>query len=214
VGVRGCFARLVVLALLTGGVVLGWQNREQLVASWDRWRGPPDEVSPELAEYADRKLATLSENGQVQRVALSGAELQSLVEYRWGGLLPQDVTDPRVSMGSGRVTLEANVATARFGRMAELREIAGFLPDTTSLRAVGSLVPMDDGQVALEVHDLAVASIPLPKQLIGPILARFPGGGEAGLPANAVALPLPPGIRTIFVSGDSMVFVANPVRSD
>lgn len=211
---RGCFARLVVLALLTVGAIVAWQNREQLVYAWDRWRGPPAEVSPELAEYADRKLATLSENGGVDRVALTAPELQSLIEYRWGGFLPQDVTDPRVSLGSGRVTLEANVATARFGRVAELREIMGFLPDTTSLRAVGSLVPLTDGQVALEVHELAAATIPLPRQLIAPIMARFPGGGEPGLPSNAVMLPLPPGISTIYLSGDSMVFVANRVRSD
>jgi hypothetical protein len=214
VGVRGCFARLVVLALLTAGAIVAWQNRDQLAYAWDRWRGPPAEVSPELAEYAEGKLSMLNEDGGADRVALTAPELQSLVEYRWGGVLPQDVTDPRVSMGSGRVVLEANVATARFGRMAELREIVGFLPDTTSLRAVGSLVPMDDGQVALEVHELAAATIPLPRQLIAPIMARFPGGGQPGLPPNAVILPLPPGIRTIYVSGDSMVFVAHRARSD
>lgn len=211
---RGCFGRLVVLALLTGGAIIAWQNRDQLLEAWGHWRGPSAEVSPELAEHADQKLAMLSESGGVDRVALSAPELQSLIDYRWGGLLPQDVSDPRVSLGDGRVTLEANVATARFGRISELRDIVAFLPDTASLRAVGSFTPMADGQVALEIHELAAATIPLPRRLIAPVIARFPGGGEQGLPANAVGLPLPPGISTIFVSGDSMVFVANRARRD
>jgi hypothetical protein len=214
VAIRGCFARLVVLALLTGGVVVAWQNREQLLAQWSLWRSPPAEVSPELAEHADLKLATLGSNGGVERVALTAAELQSLIEYRWGGLLPPDVTDPRIGLGGGRVTLEGNIATARLGGVSELRDIVGFLPDTMSLRAMGTLVPLADGQVALEVHELAAATIPLPRRLIGPIMSRFPGGGETGLPANAVVLPLPPGISMIYVSGDTMVFVANRIPSE
>jgi hypothetical protein len=112
--------------------------------------------------------------------------------------------------GTGRVTLEAGVATARFHRVTELRDIISLLPDTTTLRAVGSFIPLEDGQVGLEIHELAAASIPVPRRLIPTVLARFPGSGSPELPANAVAIPLPPGIRTLYVSGDTMVFVANP----
>jgi hypothetical protein len=211
---RGCVGRLLLLVLLAGGAVLAWHNRDELRQALDRSRTRAVEVSPELAAQADSKLAALGEDGGARRVALSAPELQSLIEYRWGGLLPPDVGEPRVGLAHGRVTLEANVATARFGRVSELREIIGLLPDTTGLRAVGSFLPMDDGQVGLEVHELAAASIPLPRQLIPSILARFPGAGAGGLPPNAVAIPLPPGISTVFVSGDSMVFVANRARAD
>lgn len=205
---RGCVARVLVLALVASGAVLAWHNRDQLREAFDRSRGRTTEVSPELAAQADGKLAELGEGG-ASRVALTAPELQSLIEYRWGGLLPPDVADPRVGLVNGRVTLEANVATARFARVAGVRDIVGFLPDTAALRAVGAFVPMDDGRVGLEVHELTAASLPLPRQLIPPILARFPGSGDPSLPSNAVAIPLPPGIRTIFVSGDSMVFIAN-----
>lgn len=211
---RGCVLRMLFLAIAVGLSVLAWQNRDELRAVWDRTRGHPAEVSPELAAQADAKLATLGADGGERRVSLTGPELQSLLEYRWGGLLPADISEPRVGMNQGRVTLEASVATARFGRVAELREIVAFLPDTAGLRAVGSFVPMDDGQVGLEVHELSAASIPVPRQLIPAVLARFPGGGEPGLPSNAVAIPLPAGISTVFVSGDSMVFVANRARSE
>lgn len=209
---RGCFGRvlLLMLAVLVG--VLAWQNRTELGHAWDRFRGGDAEPSPELAAQADNKLASLSADDGESRVALNAAELQSLIEYRWGGLLPPDIGAPRVGMGQGRVTLEANVATARFGRVSELRDIVAFLPDTTSLRAVGSFVPMDDGQVALEIHELAAASVPIPPRLIPTILRRLPGSEEPGLPPNAVVFPLPPGISAVFVSGDSMVFVASRTR--
>jgi hypothetical protein len=210
---RGCVGRVLVLLLVAGGAVLAWHNRDQLREAFDRSRGRTVEVSPELAAQADSKLAELGEGGGLSRVALTASELQSLIEYRWGGLLPPDVGDPRVGLDNGRVTLEANVATARFARVSGMRDIVGFLPDTAGLRAVGTFVPMDNGQVGLEVHELSAASIPLPRQLIPPILARFPGAGDPSLPSNAIVIPLPPGIRTIFVSGDSMVFIANPAGS-
>jgi hypothetical protein len=211
---RGCVGRVLILALAAVLAILAWQNREALLATWQRTLGQPQEASPELAAQADAKLAALGENGGVRRVALTAPELQSLIEYRWGGLLPPDIGSPRVGMSQGRVTLEATVATARFGRVSELREIAAFLPDTAGLRAVGSFVPMADGQVGLEVHELNAASIPIPRQLIPAILGRFPGGGDPDLPSNAVAIQLPAGISTVFVSGDSLVFVANRARSD
>jgi hypothetical protein len=210
---RGCLGRGLVLVLVAGAAVLAWHNRDQLREAFDRSRGRSAQVSPELAALADSKLAELGEGGTRSRVALTGPELQSLIEYRWGGLFPPDVGDPRVGFADGRVTLQANVATARFARVSGMREIVGFLPDTAGLRAVGTFVPMDDGQVGLEVHELTAASIPVPRQLIPPILARFPGGADPDLAANAIAIPLPPGIRTIFVSGDSMVFVANRTGS-
>jgi hypothetical protein len=210
---RGCLGRLLLLGLLLVGAIVVWQNRDRLQRAWDQARGHEAEASPELAAQADNKLASLGENGGARRVALSGTELQSLIEYRWGGLLPQDVSAPRIRLGEGRVTLEGNVATARFGRIAELREIIAILPDTTALRAVGTLVPLDDGQAALEVHEVAVASVPIPARLIPTVLSRFPGAGDPGVPSNAVVFPLPPGISAVFVSGDSMVFVANRAES-
>jgi hypothetical protein len=206
----GCvrsIVRLVVVAVLVAGLALAWVNRDTLGAVWDRLTGAP-EPSPELAAQAEAKLARLGEAGGEERVALSEPELQSLIEYRWAGFLPDDVVDPRVGVAGGRVTLQAGVATARFARISELEEIVAFLPDTTSLRAVTTFTPLDREHVALEVHELGAAGIPIPGRLIPIVLGRFRGASEPGLAPNALAIPLPAGIRNVYVRSDSLVFQA------
>ena len=205
----GCVARVLVLALLLVGAAVVWFNRGALGDAWDRLTGNETEVSPEIAARADEKLASLGTADGPTQVGLTESELQSLVEYRWSGFLPPDVVDPKVELSDGRVALQGSVATARFGQVSELRDVIAFLPDTASLRAVGQFVPLDQGHVALEVHELGAASIPVPKQLIPTILSRFRGSSAPGLAPNALSVPLPPGISNVFVSGDSLVFVAS-----
>lgn len=211
--VGGCLGRIIALALVVVVVAFAWYNRHELVTAWDRVTGSSAKSSPELAARADEKLASLGGDGDVGRVALHQDELQSLLEYRWAGFLPADVVDPQVEVSDGRLTLQGGVATARFGRVDELREIVAFLPDTASLRAVASFVPLDSGRVSLEVHELAAAGIPIPRALIPTVLGRFRGSAAPGVASNALAVPLPPGIRAVFVSGDSLVFLANENES-
>lgn len=206
--VGGCLRRGVGLALIVILVALAWTQRDVVGDAWDRLMGRRTVVSPEIAARADEKLAALGQPDGTERVALNESELQSLLQYRWAGFLPPDVTSPTVELSDGRMELEASVATARFGAVSELREIIAFLPDTAALRAVGTFVPLDSGRVALEIHEIGAASIPVPRQLIPSVLSRFRGSDAPGLAPNAVAVPLPPGIRSVYLSGDSMVFVA------
>lgn len=210
--IRGCAGRLIGLAVVLVLLAAAWVYRDQLLGIVG-WGDGETVASAEIAARADQKLASLGEDPGPPRVALNQSELQSLIEYRWAGFLPQDVVQPRVRIDDGRVTLQAGVATARFGQVAELEEIMAFLPDTTELRAVGSFVPLDSSHVALEVHELGAASIPVPGRLIPVVLSRFRRAERPGLAPNAVAVPLPPGIRNVFISGDSLVFVANRARN-
>lgn len=205
---RGCIGRMVALVLLAAVLLFAWTNRDRLGVAWQRVTGSGPAATPELAAQADDKLASLSGDDAVDCVALDEDELQSLLEFRWAGFLPPDVADPRIGVSDGRLTLEGSVATARFGRIDDLRDIVAFLPDTASLRAVASFVPLDSGRVALEVHELSAAGIPVPRQLIPTVLGRFRGSEAPGVAPNALAVPLPPGIRAVYVSGDSLVFQA------
>lgn len=204
----GCIGRLLALAAIVALVGLAWVNRHELGSIWDRVTGGAARSSPELAARADGKLAALGADDGVDRVALDQDELQSLIQYRWTGFLPADVTDPRVAVSDGRMTLEGSVATARFDRIAELGDIVAFLPDTASLRAVASFVSLDSGHVGLEIHELGAAGIPVPRSLIPVVLERFRRSSVGGLGPNALAIPLPPGVRSVFIAGDSLVFLA------
>lgn len=196
--------RLLAMVLAAAVLAVAWYNRHELIElAGDLLRDEP-EVSAAVADAAGARLAALGDEG-VDRVAFHTPELQSLIQYRWAPLLPDAVARPRVGLGAGRVTLEGDVATARLGRMAELEEILPFLPDTATLRAVGSFVPLDSGYVSLEVHELSAAGIPIPRQLIPPILARLRTSGLPDGGPNALVVPLPPEIGNVYVSGDSLV---------
>lgn len=207
--VGGCAGRLLGLALIAAVLAVGWSNRRTVVRLWDQAFGTERQASEELAAQAAAKLSGLGRAG-VTRVAFREPELQSLVQYRWAASLPPDLEAPRVGLGAGRIDLEGRVPTARLGGIAELREILSFLPDTTSVRATASFVPLDGRHVALEIHELGAAGIPIPRRLIPPILSHFRLEGQPDAGPNSVAVPLPVGIGNVFVSGDSLVLVAQP----
>lgn len=203
----GCAGRLLSLVLTVAVLAVAWYNRQEIVALVTELLDREPVVSAELADASAARLATLGEGG-VDRVAFHAAELQSLILYRWAPFMPEALGRPRVGLGEGRITLEGDVSTERFGRIAELREVLSFLPDTATLRAVASFVPLDSGHVSLEVHELGAAGVPIPKKLIPPILDRLRPAGLPDVSPNAVAVPLPPGIGNLYVSGDSLVLTA------
>lgn len=203
----GCFGRLLGTVLVVAVLGVAWYNRHELGTVVDRLLASEPEVSAAVADAAAARLAGLGE-GDVTRVAFHASELQSLILYRWAPFMPEDVVRPRIGLGAGRITLEGDVATDRFRRMAELREILSFLPDTATLRAVGSFVPLDDDHVSLEVHELGAAGIPIPGRLIPSILDRLRPAGLPDAGPNALAVPLPPAIGNVYVSGDSLVVSA------
>ena len=203
----GCAGRLLGLVLLLAALAVAWYNRDELAELADALLDRDPVVSAELADEAAAKLGSLGRDG-VTRIAFHQPELQSLVDYRWADYLPPDLTSPRVGLDAGRVTLEGDVATARFRGFDELREVLGFLPDTASIRVVASLVPLDSAHAALEVHELAAVGIPLPARFIPAVVERLRAEGTPAVGPNAVAVPLPPAIGNVWVSGDSLVVSA------
>jgi hypothetical protein len=97
----------------------------------------------------------------------------------------------------------------RLPQLSELGEAAAFLPDTTEVGVTGQLLPLRAGRVALAVDQVRAARIPLPKRLVPGALRKLGRKAEPGLPADALALPLPPGVDAAYVRGDSLVFLKN-----
>lgn len=206
----GCLKALLGMVLIAGLAVFAFINRDRLTEIWRSVRGVEvvAEPSPELAREAVAKLEQLK-SGESRNVALTEIELQSLLLYKYRQLLPAFVDSPRVRIENGKIEVEARVPVERLPQLTELGEAAAFLPDTTEVGVTGSILPLGGGRIALAVDQVRAARIPLPKRLVPAALRRLGRKDEAGLPADALALPLPPGADAAYVRGDSLVFLNN-----
>lgn len=177
-------------------------------------RAPVASVEPEpepSAELADRTLERFERfrRGDGEgRIALSGIELSSVVRYALPGMVPPGVDEPTVTLRDGRVRLGARVATGAFPRLPKLDDVVGILPDTLDVVMEGSLVPLDERRLALIVDRVEASRIPLPRRLIPQILAGFGSERSADLPDDALAVPMPSGLRSVYVQRDSLVLIA------
>jgi hypothetical protein len=208
----GCLKSLVGLVLVGVLAVFLFLNRDRITSAWQDLRGGKEATelgpSPELAELASDKLGQLHA-GEIEVVALSETEIQSLLQYKYQQLLPAFVDSPRVQLDGGKIVVQARVPVERLPQLGELGEAAAFLPDTTEIGVIGQVLPLRDGRVALAVDQVRAARIPLPKRLVPGALRKLGRKEEPGLPPDALALPLPPGADAAYVRGDSLVFLKN-----
>lgn len=208
----GCLKSFVVLALVAALAVFGLLNRDRITGAWRSLRGAEVVAAPlpsaELADVANQKLLKLR-NGEARSVALTETEIQSLLLYKYRQLLPAFVDSPRVELENGKIQVHARVPVERLPQLSELGEAAAFLPDTTEVGVIGQILPLRAGRVALAVDQVRAARIPLPGRLVPGALRKLGRKDEAGLPADALAVPLPPGVDAAYVRGDSLVFLNN-----
>lgn len=169
----------------------------------------PSGPNAELAESTLDRFEELRRGQGPDRLMLGGTELSSVVRYAVPGIIPPGVDEPTVELKEGRVQLSARVALAAFPRLPRLDNVLGLLPDTVPVVLEGSLVPLDQNHLALLVDQLQVSHIPLPRRLIPQVLAGFGREDSSALPEDALAVPLPDGLRSVFVQRDSLVLVAD-----
>lgn len=201
---------LLIVLIAVGG--LAWLNRDRITAVVRGVGNTSAEAaapSEELADQAGQKLDDL-ESGREERVALSGEELQSLLQYRYPQLLPAFVDSPKIALEGDRIHVTARVPIESMPNLSELGDAAGFLPDTTEVGMTGSILPLGTGRVALAVDEVSASRIPLPDRLIPGALRRLGRKDEPGLPREALALPLPPGAASAYVRDDSLYLLAQP----
>jgi hypothetical protein len=210
--VTGCLRRVVALLVLLLLLAGAWLYRDRLRTAWNEWRGTDQEVlvpSAELAAGAERKLESLRD-GSAASVSLSGIELESLILHRYRGVLPAFLDSPQVRLDGDRLRLRARVPIDNLPHVEGLGDVAAFLPDTTELAITGTLLPLDSGRVGFGIDNVSAARVPLPDRFVAGALARLGRRDEAGLPADAIAVSLPPGAATAYVRGDSLVLLARP----
>jgi hypothetical protein len=209
--IGGCMKRIVALVLVVVIVAAAWLFREPLRTAWRDLRGAPAAVAPsqELAASAERKLSGLRD-GSSGRATLTAVELESLLLFRYRGVLPAFLDSPSVELRGDQLRLRARVPIDKLPRVDGLSDAAAFLPDTAELTVAGKLLPLDSGRVAFGIDQVSAARFPLPGRLVPGALTRLGRRDEPGLPADAMALPLPPGAATAYIRRDSLVLLSRP----
>lgn len=214
---RRMLRSLIRLGVMVLVLAVAWLYRDQLIgigrAGVDRWselrKNNAAEVAatPEMAAVAQAKLDDV-EGGFTSRAAFSTAELQSLLVYRYAGLLPAFVDSPRVALEGDALRLRVRVPVVRIPDAEALGEITGLLPDTTELDVRGKLLPAGEGRVAFAVDQVSAHRIPLPGRLVPMVLEALGRHDEPGLPPDAISVPLPPGATSAYVRADSLVLLS------
>jgi hypothetical protein len=212
---KSCAGRLLLLLVLVLGaawVTVAWDG--ELPDPLGRWVGGDRGVSvpeptAELAEETLERFERLRGQEGPERLSLGRAEISSVVRYALPGVLPPGVVDPAVEMEDRKILLAARVATGAFPDLPSLEEVVGFLPDTVDIRMRGSLLPFDETQAALHVDRIVAMRIPLPDRFTPEVLAALGREDRQGLPPDALLIPLPSGIESVYVLRDSLVLVAD-----
>ena len=164
--------------------------------------------SAELADATLDRFERFRRGGSGDHLSLSGPELSSVVRYSLPGIVPPGVADPTVELVSGRVRLKARVATSAFPRLPRLDQIIGMLPDTVLIEIEGSLVPQDQATMALLVDKVQAAHVPIPKSMVAEVLKALGRQPSPTLPSDALPVPIPDGVKSVYVQRDSLVLVA------
>jgi hypothetical protein len=206
---KGCLRRIVMMVVLLVVLAAAWLYRDRIRTAWHDLRGTPEaavQPSEAMADDAERKLDSLR-NGGVATVSLSALELESLLLFRYRGVLPAFLDSPRVELAGDQLRLRARVPVDNLPRVDGL-EFAAFMPDTTELMVAGKLLPLDSGRVAFGIDRVSAARVPLPQRMVAPALERLGRRDEPGLPRDAIALPLPNGAAAAYIRRDSLVLLA------
>jgi hypothetical protein len=207
---KGCLMRAVALVALVLLAVGLWWFREPLRTMWADYRGGTEQEevpTAEIALQAERKLELLRD-GSSASASFSAVELESLLLHRYRGVLPAFLDSPQVELSGDRLRLRARVPIDKLPRVDGLGQAAAFLPDTTELAVDGKLLPLAGGRVAFGVDGVSAARFPLPDGFIAGALSKLGRVDEAGLPADAIAVPLPAGAGSAYIRRDSLVLLA------
>ncbi len=172
-------------------------------------------VSQQQADAFTKKWATVAARGVTgaraqarapQRTSFTESELNSWFAYNGGEIMPNGVTEPRLTIvGNGKLS---GAATVDLDTVAKRRSTGGLLDPWNYLGGrlpvtVNGVLRTKDGVGQFELEDAAVSGIPVPKSVLQDIVAYYtrsssdPDGVRLNesfkLPAQIKQIELPQG---------------------
>jgi hypothetical protein len=177
-------------------------------------------LTPQQADAFAKKVAIISQQGSLKttqrtsaarRTAVSESEVNSWFAYRAQPLLPDGMTDPKITIiGGGKVMGEATLDLEAVGRS---RRTGGLLDPWSLLGGrlpvtVTGVLTTQNGEGRFDLQQAAVSGVPIPKSLLQELVSHYsrtekdPGGINIDEP-----FALPAGIRQIEVGQGQAVVV-------
>ncbi len=202
---RGCLTlpfRLLLLAILIAGGYLAWTHRREIqerIQHWSDAGATSDSLAIGNSAGAPAALAKLgSLNGRADSVLLAPADLANLLAAASGGLVPGGLDSIRVGAGRDALELRGRVDT----RVLPLAfgPLSGIVRDHENVAAGGELLFRHSGLAEWRITSARVRGIPIPREVLTRVLARF-GGTDAGV----VPVLLPPAVGGLRVSPAGLV---------
>ena len=207
---RNFFASIGCLTVLVILLVGSWLYRAEIKEWWlERNEIVMSEPSAELAAAAEEKMEAIADGSASGEVRLSETELQSYMQYRVAGRLPDGIYNPAVDLRDSTMSLSAELDFNRLAASSSAAEgLQRFMGD--SARVMTELYPTiaAPGEAAVTVLSLQAGMVPVPPMLIPMVLDQVleqfeleSGGGRV------VAFPIPEDVRAIRIENEELVLI-------
>ncbi len=215
--IAGCLKNMFAMAgcatLFVLAAVAGWIYRDQLADAYRAFRedettvaeevfvAGPGSASPEARASAVAKYQRIARIDGPEFVALSAAEMASLIRDGLDPMGRRALDSLTVTFEPGRFIMEAQLVTAVWGK-DQLGLLGGLLQDLEPLRAAGPARVMRRGVLAWEPTEFSVRDVPFPGPMIPPIVNRITGGDDGlmlfGVPSTIAEIRIEPNKVTFF----------------
>jgi hypothetical protein len=208
---RGCIGSILTGLMLVAAAYGGWKWGDHVFPRFESWiAGSPSvgqsiDVSEVAAQAAEGRFDRFAATGGPGEVLFDSNELTSLMRYRAAALLPASVLEPEIAITDDRAALSARVALDQVPQFPDLRELDALLSDTVPFTAEGTLIPSRGTGAAFLVDRLLIGRVPLPRRVIPSVLSALGRTDQAGLPSDAIEVPLPSGAISAYLRDGHLV---------
>ena len=208
---KSCLGKIFLAVFFLVATVAGWLWGPTVFPNIAEWFSNTDHVSEaivssDLAEKTIDRFRDVQRGGTGEQLSLSSNEVASILLYSVPDMMPEGISEPRIEMENGTITLTVNVAVETLPQNLDMDDVLEFLPDTIEVSLVGTLAPLEDeDRGAFIIHGVQVALIPIPERMIPNIIKILGKADVEGLPDDAIAIPLPEGLKSVYVIRDSLV---------
>ena len=209
---KNIFAAVGCATVLVFGTMVGWRYRTQFVDAYRAFRGVPivatevfgegpGRASADALRSARRKHERMSRLDGPELVAMSAAEIASLIRDGLDPVGQRALDSLTVTLKEGQFVMEAVLVTEVWGREA-LGMMGGLLQPLEPLRVAGPAHIERRGVMAWEPLEFSVRSLPFPRVAIPPIVNRLTGGDNGlillAVPATVAEIRISPGQATMY----------------